>query len=53
MEAFGEDLASGAAAQGISMEVMHRAWPRPASTRCHNGAIITLLLVCGLSHRES
>ncbi|GAB3711615.1 GntP family permease [Nocardiopsis nanhaiensis] len=56
LETFGEELTALAADQGISMEVMHRATAM-ASTGLdslpHNGAIITLLLVCGLSHRES
>lgn len=56
LETFGEELSVLAADQGISMEVMHRATAM-ASTGLdslpHNGAIITLLLVCGLSHRES
>lgn len=56
LETFGEELTVLAADQGISMEVMHRATAM-ASTGLdslpHNGAIITLLLVCGLSHRES
>ncbi|RKS08121.1 GntP family permease [Nocardiopsis sp. Huas11] len=56
LETFGEELAVLAAEQGISVEVMHRATAM-ASTGLdslpHNGAIITLLLVCGLSHRES
>ena len=56
LETFGEELTVLAEDQGISMEVMHRATAM-ASTGLdslpHNGAIITLLLVCGLSHRES
>lgn len=56
LETFGDELATLAGEQGISMEVMHRATAM-ASTGLdslpHNGAIITLLLVCGLSHRES
>jgi H+/gluconate symporter-like permease len=56
LETFGEDLSSGAAAQGISMELMHRATAMASTgfdSLPHNGAIITLLLVCGLTHRES
>lgn len=56
LETFGEDLAAGAASQGISMEVMHRITAMASTgfdSLPHNGAIITLLLVTGLSHRES
>ncbi|QVQ51865.1 GntP family permease [Spiractinospora alimapuensis] len=56
LETFGEELSVLAADQGISMEVMHRATAMAATgldSLPHNGAIITLLLVCGLSHRES
>ncbi len=56
LETFGADLSSRAADQGISMEVMHRVTAMASTgfdSLPHNGAIITLLLVCGLSHRES
>lgn len=56
LETFGEQLRTMADAEGISMDLMHRTTAM-ASTGLdslpHNGAIITLLLVCGLSHRES
>lgn len=56
LNAFGEDLAALAQSQGIDMEVMHRITSM-ASTSFdslpHNGAVITLLLVTGLTHRES
>lgn len=56
LNAFGEDLAALAESQGIDMEVMHRITSM-ASTSFdslpHNGAVITLLLVTGLTHRES
>lgn len=56
LETFGEDLAAAAAVQDISPEVMHRATAMASTgfdSLPHNGAIITVLLVCGLSHRES
>ncbi len=56
LETFGADLSSRAADQGISMEVMHRVTAMASTgfdSLPHNGAIITLLLVTGLSHRES
>lgn len=42
--------------QGIPMDLMHRVTAMASTgfdSLPHNGAIITLLLVCGLSHRES
>lgn len=56
LQTFGAELASMAAEQGISMELMHRVTAMASigfDSLPHNGAIITLLLVCGLSHRES
>lgn len=56
LSTFGEQLAQMATEQGISMELMHRVTAMAATgfdSLPHNGAIITLLLVCGLSHRES
>lgn len=56
LESFGEQLAADANAQGISMEVMHRLTTMSSAgfdSLPHNGAIITVLLVCGLTHRES
>lgn len=56
LNAFGEDLAALANQQGIDLEVVHRITSM-ASTSFdslpHNGAVITLLLVTGLTHRES
>lgn len=56
LETFGEELRTMAEAQDIPLELLHRTTAM-ASTGLdslpHNGAIITLLLVCGLSHRES
>lgn len=56
LNAFGDDLRSMAVEQGISMEVMHRITSMASGgldSMPHNGAVITLLMVCGLSHRES
>lgn len=56
LQTFGEQLASMATDQGISMELMHRVTAMASigfDSLPHNGAIITLLLVTGLSHRES
>lgn len=56
LEAFGSELATAAAQQGIDMEIMHRVLAM-ASTSFdslpHNGAMLTVLLVCGLTHREA
>lgn len=56
LNTFGEQLQTLAADQGISLELVHRVMAM-ASTGLdslpHNGAIITLLLVTGLTHRES
>ncbi|SLM91057.1 GntP family permease [Brevibacterium yomogidense] len=56
LEAFGDQFAQMAAAQGIDPAIIHRA-VATASTSFdslpHNGAVITLLLVTGLTHRES
>ena len=43
-------------AQGVGMELVHRATAMASvswDALPHNGAIITLLLVTGLTHRES
>lgn len=54
--ALGETLMNLATAQGISPEALHRV----ATIACggldtlpHNGAVITLLMVCGLKHKDS
>jgi len=56
LETFGDQFAQMAAAQGIEGGIIHRA-VATASTSFdslpHNGAVITLLLVTGLTHRES
>ncbi len=56
LAALGETYLSMAHAAGISAEVLHRI----ATIACggmdslpHNGAVITLLAICGLTHRQS
>ena len=56
LNALGEDFQQLAVEQGIAMEAMHRITAMASGgldSMPHNGAVITLLLVCGLSHRES
>ncbi|MDO5627966.1 MAG: GntP family permease [Mobilicoccus sp.] len=56
LEALGADLAAQAQAQGIAMELMHRVTALSSGgmdALPHNGAVITLLAVCGLTHRQS
>lgn len=56
LNALGDDLQAMAADQGISMEIMHRITAMASGgldSMPHNGAVITLLLVCGMTHRES
>jgi H+/gluconate symporter-like permease len=56
LETMGEQYMEWAARTGISPQLLHRI----ASLSCggldtlpHNGAVITLLAICGLTHRES
>lgn len=56
LNTFGEQLTTMATAQDIPLDLMHRVTAMASTgfdSLPHNGAIITLLLVCGLSHRES
>ncbi|MDO5634585.1 MAG: GntP family permease [Micrococcus sp.] len=56
LNAFGEQLRTLAVEQGISLEVMHRLTAMAAGgidTLPHSGAVVTLLIVCGLTHRQS
>lgn len=56
LNALGADLESMAQAQGITMEAMHRVTAMASGgldSMPHNGAVITLLMVCGMTHRES
>ncbi len=54
--ALGQTFVERGAAAGVSMDAMHRV----AAIACsgldalpHNGAVITLLTICGLTHRKS
>ena len=56
LNAIGEDLRSLAVEQGYSLESLHRVTAMASGgldSMPHNGAVITLLLVCGMTHRES
>lgn len=56
LQTFGEQLSQMAQDQGISAEFMHRAIAMASvsfDSLPHNGAIVTLLLVCGLTHRQA
>lgn len=56
LDIFGQHWLAATAAQGIPAEVVHRVASMASGgldTLPHNGAIITLLAVCGLTHRES
>jgi H+/gluconate symporter-like permease len=56
LNAFGEQLRTMAIDQGISLEAMHRLTAIAAGgldTLPHSGAVVTLLLVCGMTHRQS
>ncbi|MDO5669933.1 MAG: GntP family permease [Corynebacterium sp.] len=56
LNALGEQLRDMAVADGISMEAMHRLTAMAAGgldTLPHSGAVVTLLIVCGLTHRQS
>ncbi|MDS2174110.1 GntP family permease [Nesterenkonia sp. CL21] len=56
LNALGAELQDQAATEGISMEAMHRLTVMAAGgldSLPHSGAVITILLVCGLTHRQS
>ena len=56
LQTFGEQLLGMANAQGIDPEFLHRVIAMASvslDSLPHNGAIVTLLVVCGLSHRQS
>lgn len=56
LNAFGDQLRTLAEDQGMSLEAMHRLTAMAAGgldTLPHSGAVVTLLLVCGLTHRQS
>ncbi|WP_151550471.1 MULTISPECIES: GntP family permease [Corynebacterium] len=56
LEAFGPDLAALAAQQNIDPELLHRLMAMASvsfDSLPHNGAVLTMLLVCGMTHRQS
>jgi H+/gluconate symporter-like permease len=56
LEALGPTVVGMANAAGVSLEAMHRVTALASGTLDvlpHSGAVITLLAVCKLSHRES
>ncbi|MFT4012910.1 MAG: GntP family permease [Paracoccus sp. (in: a-proteobacteria)] len=56
LEALGPQFAEMARAQGISMELMHRVTAMSSGgfdALPHNGAVITLLAITGMTHRKS
>ena len=56
LNALGAQFAQMGAAQGISMELMHRVTALSSGgfdALPHNGAVITLLGICGLTHKQS
>lgn len=56
LASFGDQLAQLAQEQGISLELLHRTIAMASvsfDSLPHNGAIVTLLLVCGMTHRKA
>jgi H+/gluconate symporter-like permease len=56
LEVMGEYYLDAARAQGISPELLHRIASMASGgmdTLPHNGAVITLLAITGLTHRQS
>jgi H+/gluconate symporter-like permease len=56
LAAMSKDFIAAANAAGIPMDVLHRVASMASGgmdTLPHNGAVITLLMVCGLTHRQS
>lgn len=56
LAAMSDQFIASANAAGIPLEVMHRVAAMASGgmdTLPHNGAVITLLAVCGLTHRQS
>nr|WP_235923010.1 GntP family permease [Corynebacterium lizhenjunii] len=54
MQTLGEQLAQLATEQGISLELMHRVTAMASvsfDSLPHNGAVLTMLLVCGMTHK--
>jgi H+/gluconate symporter-like permease len=56
LTAVGDELLQAARADGISAEILHRVAAMSSGgfdSLPHNGAVITLLAICGLTHRQS
>ncbi len=56
LDALGPTFVDLAAAAGVSLEAMHRVTTMSSGVLDalpHNGAVITLLTVCGITHREA
>lgn len=56
LQALGEQFAQMGQAQGVSMELMHRVTALASGgfdALPHNGAVITLLAITGMTHRKS
>jgi H+/gluconate symporter-like permease len=56
LQTLGDQFRLMAEDQGISLELMHRVTTIAAGgfdSLPHNGAIITLLVICGMTHRQS
>ena len=56
LAAMSKEFIEAANAHGIPMEVLHRVASMASGgmdTLPHNGAVITLLMVCGLTHKQS
>src|SRR5690606_29519468 len=56
LSTLGEDYLRMAVAAGIDLELMHRVAVMAAGgldTLPHSGAVITLLAICGLTHKQS
>lgn len=55
LNALGEQLKARAVEDGTSLELMHRLTAMAAGgldTLPHSGAVVTLLIVCGLNHKQ-
>lgn len=56
LTAVGDQLLQEARADGISAQILHRVAAMSSGgfdSLPHNGAVITLLAICGLTHRQS
>ncbi len=56
LAAMSKDFIEAANAHGVPMDVLHRVAAMASGgmdTLPHNGAVITLLMVCGLTHKQS